>query len=188
MRDPKPLAPWIAVGSRSAGSTQPTWQRLLLAPHAKTYPPRPKLRHSLVHPARAVPHGRAQGFEVELGSRGRSGGTDRAGMSKCCPGLDRLAAMRALASRQRPRTPQPKSGDGTVRCRLWDHPRRQKFTGHVRQGGLAAENTTGSRRLRRPVPGIDAGTPSGNAAGGKGVSRECSVLSAQCSVVRRRLG
>ena len=115
MRDPKPLAPWIAVGSRSAGSTQPTWQRLLLAPHAKTYPPRPKLRHSLVHPARAVPHGRAQGFEVELGSRGRSGGTDRAGMSKCCPGLDRLAAMRALASR-------PEAPDSPAIERGWNCP------------------------------------------------------------------
>ena len=38
-----------------------------------------------MHPARA-----AQGFEVELGSRGQGGSTDRDGMSKCCLGI-RLA-------------------------------------------------------------------------------------------------
>ena len=115
------------------------------------------------HPARP----RASSSSLDL--EGASGSTDRDGVTKRCPGLDRLARDTCARIAVKAPDSSPKSGDGTFRRRGWAHPSRQKFH-RFRAAGRPCRMFVQEvlRRLRRPAPGIDEGTSGAWRCGGKG--------------------
>ena len=75
----------------------------------RTYPPRPEPLHRGPSRRCRILHA-AQGCDAALWRRRRGGSTNRDGLSKRCPGSDRLAGARALAPQTEPRTPRHDAG------------------------------------------------------------------------------
>ncbi len=100
------------AGRRNAASPCTDDTRLSARPHSP-YGRRPPCELIPLVPERCIlvasrpvaPRVRPRASRSSLDIEGTSGSTDRDGMSKCCPGSEWLAAMRALASRRGPRNP-----------------------------------------------------------------------------------